>query len=465
MQIRLTWINKRRRKIIAIIIDFWISILLYNYIYFSNFNSYPNQLVTASVGSFWVIFSYILGRYKKEKSISAKSFLTSIFKVFSLIIFGIFIYVFINWFSSIIIFDQLIINQKDLLLKNIFIKSISCIGILSLISQSFISFLNYKIYDKKNLWIFYGKKQEYNKFLQELYYHSNYPEISFASASEPLKINKTRNLKGIIVNENDIINVENLEKLYNFKLLGLEVISLIDWFDKEYHRIPTDFIENNYQLIKKLKSIEDNYHNRIKRLGDIFVSLTIILITLPVIVLVSCLIYLEDKGPIFYTQTRSGLNGKIIKIIKFRSMHVNAEIDGIQWSKNNDKRITRIGRILRALRIDELPQLFCVIFGSMSLIGPRPERPEIEEKLFTKVPYYKSRYILKPGISGWAQVNYHYGASVADTKQKLSYDIYYISNFSFFLDLLIFFKTIKLVLNAKGYKPKKIIIDNSPNTN
>jgi lipopolysaccharide/colanic/teichoic acid biosynthesis glycosyltransferase len=176
------------------------------------------------------------------------------------------------------------------------------------------------------------------------------------------------------------------------------------------------------------------------------------------------LIYLEDKGPIFYNQTRTGLNGKIIKIIKFRSMHVDAEIEGIQWSKNNDKRITRIGRILRALRIDELPQLFCVLLGSMSLIGPRPERPEIEKKLFKKIPYYKSRYILKPGISGWAQVNYHYGASIADTKQKLSYDIYYISNFSFFLDLLIFFKTIKLVLNAKGYKPKKII-DNNPNTN
>ena len=145
MQIRLTWINTRRRKIIAIILDFWISILLYNYIYFSNFNSYPNQVVTASVGYFWVIFSYILGRYKKEKSISAKSFLTSMLKVFSLIIFGIFIYMFINWSSSIIIFNQLIINQKDLLLKNIFIKSISYIGLLSLISQSLISILNYKI--------------------------------------------------------------------------------------------------------------------------------------------------------------------------------------------------------------------------------------------------------------------------------------------------------------------------------
>ena len=146
-------------------------------------------------------------------------------------------------------------------------------------------------------------------------------------------------------------------------------------------------------------------------------------------------------------------------------MRIDAEIDGIQWSKNNDERITHIGKILRALRIDELPQLFCVLLGTMSLIGPRPERPEIEEKLFKKVPYYKSRYILKPGISGWAQVNYHYGASVADAKQKLSYDIYYISNFSFFLDLLIFFKTIKLVLNAKGYKPEKIIVDNISNTN
>ena len=145
-------------------------------------------------------------------------------------------------------------------------------------------------------------------------------------------------------------------------------------------------------------------------------------------------------------------------------MHVDAEIEGIQWSNNNDKRITRIGKIIRAVRIDELPQLFCVLSGSMSLIGPRPERPEIEEKFFKEVPYYNSRYVLKPGISGWAQVNYPYGASISDTKIKLSYDIYYISNFSFFLDLLIFFKTIKIVLNARGYKPQKNTIDKNPST-
>ena len=131
MQIRLTWINTRRRKIIAIIIDFWISILLYNYIYFLDVNSYPNQVVTISIGSFWVISSYILGRYKKEKSISIQSFLISLFKIFVLIIVGIFIYAFINWFSSIVLFDQLWIEQKDLLLKDIFIKSITKIGFLT----------------------------------------------------------------------------------------------------------------------------------------------------------------------------------------------------------------------------------------------------------------------------------------------------------------------------------------------
>ena len=132
----------------------------------------------------------------------------------------------------------------------------------------------------------------------------------------------------------------------------------------------------------------------------------------------------------------------------------NAEKSGPQWSQKEDKRITKIGKIIRALRLDELPQLLSVIEGTMSLIGPRPERPEIENKLFKEIPYYKYRHILKPGISGWAQVNYPYGASKEDTVNKLSYDIYYINHISFFLDLFILFKTMKIVFNAKNYKPK-----------
>ena len=219
--------------------------------------------------------------------------------------------------------------------------------------------------------------------------------------------------------------------------------------------MPTNIIENKNQLVEKLKSIEDGYQLRTKRIGELLVSTFLLIITAPLFILISALILAEDNGPIFYTQTRTGRNGNPFKIIKFRSMKIDAEKCGVQWSKQRDPRITCIGKIIRALRLDELPQLFCVIKGTMSLIGPRPERPEIENELLKNIPYYNFRNFLRPGISGWAQVNYPYGASISDTQKKLSYDIYYITHFSILLDLLIFFKTIKLVLNAKGSLPKK----------
>ena len=136
-------------------------------------------------------------------------------------------------------------------------------------------------------------------------------------------------------------------------------------------------------------------------------------------------------------------------------MVIDAERYGVQWSSKEDKRVTKVGKIIRATRLDELPQLLSVVEGKMSLIGPRPERPEIEESLLKEIPFYKYRNVIKPGISGWAQVNYPYGASLEDTINKLSYDIYYISHVSFLLDLLILFKTIKLVFNARGSLPIK----------
>ena len=206
----------------------------------------------------------------------------------------------------------------------------------------------------------------------------------------------------------------------------------------------------------RVKSFKFNYELRIKRIGDIIISLALIIITMPLLVIIAFLIYLEDQDSIFYKQVRTGLNGKKFKIIKFRSMKKDAEKEGIKWARRSDPRITKVGRIIRATRLDELPQLICVIKGSMSLIGPRPERPEIEKTLLNKIPYYDLRNIAKPGISGWAQVNYPYGASVEDTINKLSYDTYYLCNFSLFLDLIILFKTIKTVCNAAGYKPKSI---------
>ena len=185
-------------------------------------------------------------------------------------------------------------------------------------------------------------------------------------------------------------------------------------------------------------------------MADIIVSLLILILTLPVFVLASVIIYLEDRGPIFYTQYRTGLKRKIILIRKLRTMRTNSEPEGAIWSKKNDPRISKVGKFLRLFRIDELPQLISVIKGDMSLIGPRPERPEIEVTLENEIPNYYLRYRVKPGLSGWSQVNYPYGASINDAKKKLSYDLYYIKNYSIWLDLIIFIKTIRVVFSAKG---------------
>ena len=162
-------------------------------------------------------------------------------------------------------------------------------------------------------------------------------------------------------------------------------------------------------------------------------------------------IILEDGGPVLYRQERVGLNGRIFKVIKFRSMRKDAEKDGKpRWASSGDMRITRVGRVIRKLRIDELPQLFCVLKGDMSLVGPRPERPYFVEQLIREIPYYALRHGIKPGLTGWAQVRFHYGASIEDTEGKLQYDLYYVKNHSWFLDLVILFETVGVVLTGKG---------------
>ena len=196
-----------------------------------------------------------------------------------------------------------------------------------------------------------------------------------------------------------------------------------------------------------------SFQTRLKRIGDVVVSLCLLILTSPLLLLSCILIKLTDGGPILYSQFRNGYGGKPFRIWKLRSMSVNAEYLGVQWSSRLDSRVTRVGSLLRRTRVDELPQLFCVLTGSMSLIGPRPERPEFDHKLEQNIPFYKLRYSMRPGLSGWAQVNYPYGASFQDSENKLSYDLYYLKNFSFWLDLLIFLKTVRLVFNGKGSLP------------
>ena len=195
-----------------------------------------------------------------------------------------------------------------------------------------------------------------------------------------------------------------------------------------------------------------SFQLRLKRLGDVLLSIVLLFISSPLLIVSGLLIKIEDGGPILYSQIRTGFEGFPYTIYKLRSMRVDAEHDGAQWVKRADSRITRIGSLLRRTRLDELPQLWCVFTGSISLIGPRPERPEFDQELEQKIPHYCLRQRMRPG-SAEAQVNYPYGASLEDAANKLSYDLYYLRNFTFWLDLLILFKTIRLVFKSQGAQP------------
>jgi len=458
VNIKIPWILSRRRKIFAIIFDYLIGSTLYNLIYLSKFNNYPNKLVTTSFVCFWVIISYIIGRYIGATNFSFVSLSKTLIKTGLLFILCNFIYLLINWTYPLLFFwdsDDYYKLFEIRTLNNFFIRITIYISLASAIFQYIFSVLTHNIYDQKKEWIFYGEESKYKQILEEVSLNKKELNLIWLSNKDPLDVVYPEKIEGIIINDFNIISKENTEILFKLKLKGIAVESLLSWFEKKFHRIPSNIIHNKYQLLENLKSIDDNYQIRIKRIGDIVISLFLITITFPISLVVSILIYFEDKGPIFYCQKRTGLNGREINILKFRSMKVDAERDGIIWAKESDPRITKVGKVIRAIRLDELPQLLCVIKGDMSLIGPRPERPEIEDEILKSIPYYSFRNILKPGISGWAQVNYPYGASVYDTNKKLSYDIYYISHFSILLDLLIFFKTIKIVLNAKNYRPAK----------
>jgi sugar transferase (PEP-CTERM system associated) len=188
-----------------------------------------------------------------------------------------------------------------------------------------------------------------------------------------------------------------------------------------------------------------------KRTLDIAGALVGLIIGLPIMLLVAVLVRLSSPGPVLYQQERVGLNGRVFRIRKFRSMCADAEAKtGAVWSTANDPRVTRVGRFLRLTRLDELPQLWNVLRGDMSIVGPRPERPEFVSDLTEQIPFYGQRHVVKPGLTGWAQVRYTYGASVEDTIQKLQYDLYYIKNLSIALDLVIVIETLKIVILRRG---------------
>lgn len=263
------------------------------------------------------------------------------------------------------------------------------------------------------------------------------------------------NYKGIAVSESAELDDALLQKLLALRSNGMSISSLMLWAEERLQRVPPELFSSSWLVQAEGFELHPGRMGwRLKRLGDLLVASFLLIVTAPLMLTAALLIRLEDGGPIFYGQERTGLFGNIIRVWKLRTMHTGAEVGGAQWARRGDPRITLVGGWLRKLRIDELPQLISVLKGEMSLIGPRPERPQIEMELEEKIPHYRTRHWVRPGLSGWAQVCYPYGASVADSRMKLSYDIFYLRNANLLLDFLILIKTIRLVFRAEGAQPQ-----------
>jgi sugar transferase (PEP-CTERM system associated) len=241
-----------------------------------------------------------------------------------------------------------------------------------------------------------------------------------------------------------------LRELLDCKLAGVRILDLPLFYERVRRQVRLDSLRASWLIYG------DGFRQAlgrafVKRVFDLVSATVLLVVTLPVMIVTALLITFEDQGPVFYSQERVGLGGRVFKVLKFRSMRTDAEKDGKpRWAASNDDRVTRVGRVIRKLRIDELPQLFNVLVGDMSLVGPRPERPYFVDHLAREIPFYGVRHSVKPGLTGWAQVRYQYGSSVADAVQKFQYDLYYVKNHNLLLDTLVLLETVRVVLTGEG---------------
>lgn len=256
----------------------------------------------------------------------------------------------------------------------------------------------------------------------------------------------------VVLAMTDKRNKMPVDALFDCKLSNLSVTDFVGFWERERSMIELDMMNPSWMIFGE--GFQKNSVGAFfSRFFDIGISIFILLLMLPFLLITSILIFVESgfSGPIFYRQTRVGLNGKNFELLKFRSMIVNAEKgNSPQWASENDVRITRVGKFIRKVRIDELPQILNILNGDMSIVGPRPERPEFVADLEKKIPFYSARHRVRPGLAGWAQLKYPYGASEDDAKNKLKYDLYYLKNQSLLMDMLILLQTVEVIILGKG---------------
>jgi sugar transferase (PEP-CTERM system associated) len=278
------------------------------------------------------------------------------------------------------------------------------------------------------------------------------PEINLIGSADKLEeIIKTEKIDRVVIAVRERRGTFPTETLLKMSLAGdVNIEECTSFFERVTGQVHIDMLRPSWLIFAGRKpdsrftiAFRDLMHRALALLGLILSS--------PIALITAILIKLESKGPVFYSQERVGLNGKVFKVIKFRSMKIDAEKDGKPvWATDDDERTTRIGRIIRKIRIDEIPQFWNIIKGEMSFVGPRPERPHFVRQLAEEIPYYDHRHLVAPGLTGWAQIKYPYGASIEDARHKLQYDLFYIKNQSLALDFVIVFETVKTVLFGRG---------------
>ncbi|NJL79693.1 MAG: sugar transferase [Richelia sp. RM2_1_2] len=434
------------------------------FIFWLRFNQSVDWFNPISYGFIFLVLGtlYLADTYKPDKQIAglrapARIILSNLFVA---IVSAALIYISGAW------------RNNTLLWRSVLLPSLSIFTVFAVISRTWTAQL-IRQYAQQSRWLILGASKNTIQFAQNFQVHNSLGRlVILAEDSKQSNFSQDSSLleqeyivgtiadlpglslqrwTGVLLGNQIKLSDSLVQQLMTIRLQGIPVYRLPDIYENLWYKLPSSLLQDTWFTFSTgFNLMSGNINTRVKRVMDMMASALLLLLLSPVMLLVALAIKLDSPGPVFYSQERTGLNGKTFKVHKFRSMYQDAEKRGAQWAQKRDPRITRVGYWLRLMRIDELPQVWNVLKGEMSLIGPRPERPQFDAQLKEAIPYYDIRYLVKPGITGWAQVLYPYGASIEDAYEKLSYDLYYIKNYSIWLDIAIFFKTIRVVLLGKG---------------
>jgi exopolysaccharide biosynthesis polyprenyl glycosylphosphotransferase len=445
---RTPWLKQRWMLLALALADTGLLIIFYNLFFWRRFHDWV--WITPSVAILillWVGSSYLLGRYSspedgQQDSQRKRLITTAIVPLFVLTC----VVVVLSWGLKV---------DDPRTFRSFLLPLLSTVFAGSALGQIWIT--NWRRGGRR--WLLVGDGEELAILRGELGSESHTDQLLFCDGRDlgALNLPEVRSIDAIAVSESAQLDDGLLQDLLARRGSGSSICSLVVWAEQHLQRVPPELFSSRWLVQAEGFELQPGRWGwRLKRLGDLVVASGLLLLTAPLLLTAAALIRLEDGGPIFYGQQRTGLYGERILIWKLRSMRQNAESSGARWASRNDARITTVGNWLRRLRIDELPQLVSVLSGDMSLIGPRPERPELELDLEERIPHYRVRHWVRPGLSGWAQVCYPYGASIEDSRMKLSYDLYYLRNANLMLDFLILIKTLRLVARGQGAVPQQL---------